>query len=138
MSDLAGARPPGLTAKLIQPRRLPSGGALLLRATDTAQWRKRPIQANPGAKWTLQPDALTRVWQFDCQSASLLPIGKKVEVQIRWLQKKKAAGQRPFSDRIVLKSSRPRQGLGECRRGGHFVSTDPTPMLHALCFNRVS
>jgi len=62
--------------------------------------------ASPGAKWTLRPDALTRVCNSIVNAASLLR-SEKGDVQFACLQKKKAAGQRPFSN----------AGFGGCRRG---------------------
>jgi hypothetical protein len=93
--------------------------------------------ASPGAKWTLRPDALTRVCNSIVNAASLLR-SEKGDVQFACLQKKKAAGQRPFSNAgWSSRGSHPKQGLGDAA-GGHFVSTDRAAMLHALCFNRVS
>ena len=73
--------------------------------------------ASPGAKWTLRPDALTRVCNSIVNAASLLR-SEKGDVQFACLQKKKAAGQRPFSNAgWSSRGSHPRQGLGGCRRG---------------------
>jgi hypothetical protein len=113
---LAGARPPGLTAKLIQPRRHPSGGALLLRANNTAlcayaQFRRALVRMDIATR-----RAHARI-AIDCRRGESAAQGKRWGA-FRRLQKKKAAGQRPFSNAgWSSRGPRPRQGWGGMPQG---------------------
>ena len=67
--DLAGARPPGLTAKLIWPRWLPSGGALLFGA-DRPRGVRRLLRRAEASKGAVERHAFA-VWLARQQAQDL-------------------------------------------------------------------